>query len=121
MRSDQYIGLTKRAKLFLSQQKESGIVEREEFFKLTDAAFDSNPIMGKRVWVKPKGIKVQEEYFEEFLQAAPWSSGPMYFTCLRHVVVLKTGETEERDMLYQWYVDPLIRNGYDQESGGMNV
>ena len=81
MRSTQFIGLTKRAEEFVkkltplpSDRKTHGLAEEE---------------ISLRRWAWPQKlypIKFKERLktacIREIVQSVPWSSGPMFFTCL---------------------------------------
>lgn len=73
-RSDQYIGLTRRAQEFVKGLEHVGE-------HCISGAFDNQ--IGLGAWVSkkpnPNGLYV---IYIEVVQKAPWSSGPMYFTRL---------------------------------------
>jgi hypothetical protein len=76
MRETQYIGLTKLAEDYVSNLKEL------ESDTSTFGMFDED--IPLRRWEMPEDYKYNREgeCIREVVQATPWSSGPMIFTCL---------------------------------------
>ena len=121
-RSDQYIGLTNKAKQFLQHIKDSKNFIKEEYVEIGSQAFNSEPLMGIKIWVKPDIPSVNvEEYYITNIQEDPWSSGPMYFCNLKHFIVKASGQVLELKECYSWYNDPMIPHQYNIEAGSKNI
>lgn len=121
MRSDQEIGLTDRAKIFLNTLKENGKIIREEKVDIAEYAFSENKVVGVKIWIEPEYNANKEEYFEETLQTVIWSSGPMYFTCLKHVIVKQmNNQVIELGKCYEWTRDPMVKY-FDPKIGAYNL
>ena len=97
MRTTQFIGLTKKANKFVGKK---GVVRSSKV--LTEGMF-GEPVYGY-YFTMPDG-----EVYQEVVQASPWSSGPMIFTCL---VRKSTGEK-----MFEWVEDESVRNEVDYERG----
>lgn len=95
-RSDQWIGLTNLARKFVK----TGIDSPENHGSV-DPAFGISPFK-TGAWV------VGGTLYREVVQITPWSSGPMYFTCL----VNPKGEK-----LFEWIQDREVRGEVDEERG----
>ncbi len=94
-RSTQYIGLTEDAKVLIGDMIEKRRV-------MTEGMFGEDVYGG--IW----GERYQEE-----VQCAPWSGGPMIFTYLYDTV------TEEK--LFEWIHDPKLVGEYDRLAGTYHV
>lgn len=130
MRTTQYIGLTKKAQNFAAQ-----LSRVEDSENQTCGMFNEKVALGEW-WCEGRG-----EYLREVVQAEPWSSGPMIFTCLvwtkdKAVAKQTKGQWEEDFWfvpepdsfqiveLSRWKEDPdLCRYGqeYDSETGRFGV
>ncbi len=122
MRSDQEIGLTERARIFLGKLKNSDEFIKEEFIILDSYAFSDQKVMGKKIWINPDSKVNKEEYFEETIQFIKWSSGPMYFTCLKHIIIKEmNSQILELGNCYEWTKDPMITREFDYKLGAYNL
>lgn len=109
-RSEQYIGLTKAARSFLERvgAEYVGTTMIDEC-----APFSHQPIMGE-VWeIEDNNIIMR---FIETLQAFPWSSGPLYFTCLRFEQICGW-KTEDLGKRFLWVENPYVYGEVDYENG----
>ena len=96
-RSDQWIGLSGPACKFI----ENGVEAPEHQGKI-DAAFNYVPFE-TGAWI------VDGVLYREVEQVSPWSSGPMYFTCL----VDSDGKRH-----FEWVLDRAVENWqYDTSTG----
>lgn len=102
MRCDQYIGLTKKAKTWIKENfKESQIGS----YNMCHQAFNKDPLKGIL-------IKDGDLIFKEVVQCSPWSSGPMYLTCI--------GAYKQDKLLgymFTWKENPDIVYEYDEIAG----
>jgi len=108
-RSTQYIGLNKAARDYVencmplpSDTHFVGLCE--EIIPL--AKYECPASLSKR-----EGAVIRE-----VVQETPWSSGPMYFTCLE--VDFNNGG---KAMMYEWHHDPKVEGQYDEDTGGFWV
>ncbi len=133
-RSTQFIGLTGRAEALLDHVfGKTWPTERSVF---VDGMFGEQDGFWLRRWVVPKGPLNEcgdKVYLREVVQADPWSSGPMFFTCLELVLEDKVllGWTPEAGTTYgddvsrlcEWVLDPMVKldpdlaSEYDYASG----
>lgn len=113
-RTTQYIGLTDRAKQWL---EEIGAVPVKDSQNKTFGMFEEDVPLGE--WTNPRDSRMS---IKEVLQASPWSSGPMLFTCLeiRHFHCHPDGSPYQ---VYTWFIDPMISYSqeYDPSTGGYNI
>ena len=87
MRTDQYIGLSLRAKEFVKGMK---ILPYDKF----EGAFQNEFTLYEYFkWNKRK------KRYHEIIQAEPWSSGPMFFITLKEKRNLDWTEEEIQEML----------------------
>lgn len=118
-RSDQYIGLTDDARIFLkSLQNDKNFKYEQSEVDLCDCAFYDGKITGIKVTLSSldkNDVNLKTEYIET-IQDIPWSSGPMYFTHLKWVLYKrKDPDTPiELDYLYSWHVDPMLKKHYTE-------
>ena len=105
-RCDQYIGLTEQGEKFFDQ------LSNKKLVSIAHQAFNPDPLMG---WEsKSHGV-----VYREAVQAAPWSSGPMYFT---YIQVIKNGKIV--DKRFMWKEDPKLletHQEYDKHTGTFYV
>ena len=96
-RSTQYIGLTAAAEAFVKDAK-------KEFVPDMTCGISGEPVPGSKFYM-PDGV------YEEREQLAPWSAGPMIFTCL---LCITTG-----NVCFEWKEDKKLRGvaEYDKERG----
>jgi len=108
MRQTQYIGLTRSAMNFVADyQKDIGSDNH------TLGMFEEIVPLGE--WVsKHDGTKFWK--IREIIQAAPWSSGPMIFTCLVGFFH-NDKECKNPVSFLGWVEDPRMTNEYDVEKG----
>jgi len=107
-RSTQFIGLTKEAERYISGLKE---LESDSF---ANGLIEKIPL--KR-WIISEDFECCKDRpsacLREVVQAAPWSSGPMIFTCLEADFGNKC-----KAKFLQWIDDPRIREQeFDYEKG----
>lgn len=104
-RTTQFVGLTSMAREFV---KDATILPSDRF---TLGMFQEMIPLGRWSLVGP--FKCRENAcIREVVQASPWSSGPMIFTCLE----VDYGNGGISRML-QWIEDPNVTGEYDQVSG----
>jgi len=115
MRCTQFIGLTQRAEEYVknlksleSDGKAAGMFPEEE--------------INLRRWEVPSDFKNDIHHgrcIREVVQAVPWSSGPMIFTCLELDFNNSPGTPDAaRVKMLQWIDDPKVKGlEYDQETG----
>jgi len=97
-RTDQYIGLTRAAESYVSERERLATTPLE-------GAFGNSFDLG--TWAGDNG-----SVLKEVVQAAPWSSGPMYFTCLK----MDWGNGSFAK-IFCWVLDPTIKSEFDYERG----
>lgn len=107
MRTTQYIGLTKDAQRFVKYMAPKRIV-------ITQGMFDED-VLGCE-YVPQMASAHEGTIFREIVQAEPWSSGPMIFTCLLNT---QTGEK-----MFEW-INENCSNGewneFSEEEGKFYV
>jgi hypothetical protein len=109
-RSTQYIGLTNKAKDWLSQ---NGFIEVPNPEQNSLGMFDEHIPLG--MWKgKLRGRKV---IIKEICQEIPWSSGPMIFTNL--VIYLFNPDESEVKLgsIFEWVHDPDVKGEYNPSAG----
>ena len=109
-RSTQFIGLTQEAEDFVK-----GLKSLPSDNKTFGMFGEDIPLRRWELHPKLKGMNTSEEYIQcirEIQQEAPWSSGPMIFTCLE--VDLSNGFIYK---IFEWVHNPLVENEYDKEKG----
>jgi len=108
MRTDQYIGLTSDALNFVKGMKAKEYQIEGAWNPITLLIYEqdckNDPVNEKHIYI-------------EVVQVSPWSSGPMYFTHLRHQLVKKCGQIVEMSYLFSWVCDPNITNEFDVVNG----
>ena len=110
-RSTQYIGLNDYALDFVR-----GAGEKKPIL-LTEGMFQEE-IWGYE-YIFPSSeedLSCKYEVYKERVQAVPWSSGPMIFTCLQRIMVKHSGKYNCGDY-FTWMLDPTIENEYDSKTG----
>lgn len=110
-RSTQWIGLTQVAQEFVDGL-ESLPSDAE-----AQGMFEEIPL--GRWKIHPCFLRSTEREgacIREVVQASPWSSGPMLFTCLE--VDFGNGA---KSQIFQWIDDPLLEGEFDQSTGRMWV
>ena len=100
MRTDQYMGLTKKAKKIIErsiQVREIGkaiMPDKSEvaFDRVVDKLLATKTVCGKIVGAWVDEVAQLHRYtfcsgvvYEEYVQCEPWCGGPMYFIALRRV------------------------------------
>ena len=81
-RSDQYIGLNKIATEYIKEMSITCTLVKREDIEVVEASdtLCGCPIYGSKwIFVDKEGDFIT---LTEVVQETPWSSGPMYFTCL---------------------------------------
>jgi len=109
-RSTQFIGLTKEATKYVKS------LESLASDTKTLGMFNEKITLGK--WKLPKEFSSDrpDACIREIVQATPWSSGPMIFTCLS----IFFGNCTPKDKgisILQWIEDPRVKGEFDQENG----
>ena len=102
MRCDQYVGLTKEAKTWVKNNFKKSQIKT---YNMCHQAFNSEPLKGLL-------IKDGDVTYKELVQCSPWSSGPMYFTCI--------GAFNQNGLIgtmFQWKENPDIVYEYDEVTG----
>lgn len=123
-RSTQYIGLTNLAKEVVQDAYKVEPIDNNI------GMFDEG-IPLRRFFRHPDCPDVNEYYlYEEVVQDAPWSSGPMYFTCL-HWYIKKLSPMQENNglcdmgLICQWVYNPLLKSKglgeFDEVNGHYQV
>ncbi len=109
-RSTQYIGLNRYAKSFIKN------AIKVESCLVTEGMF-GEPVGGNIYHMPPPDGPNKLWILKEVEQDAPWSSGPMIFTCLHSTLVKEDGEKIDCGLLFRWMEDPTVTNEYDYETG----
>lgn len=97
-RTDQWIGLTDAAAEFLDQLREvygGDIVETKIVLVPKESTLCSETdFTGIQLTYTDKDTKSVNSHYiiREKVQYNPWSSGPMYFTCLEYLCVKRLGD-----------------------------
>lgn len=105
-RSNQYIGMHKKAREFYNHLKQTGTVSKAEYI-IAYQAFGDDPITGR------EEIKIDDRIYREVLQCDPWSSGPMFFTCIG----VYNLENKLIGYLQTWELDENVKGEVDYENG----
>jgi len=116
MRCTQYIGLTDRAKEYVKDLKE---MESDES---THGMFPDVEVIKLRRWDVPEKFKGDiwpDRCIREVVQAVPWSSGPMIFTCLEVDLANCLNDPKAaRIKILEWIHDPSVEGSeFDAETG----
>jgi len=110
MRETQYIGLNQYAQDYVKD------AIKTETFEMTQGMF-GEPVHGT-IYHMPTPKGPNKEYrLVETVQAEPWSSGPIIFTCLKGILVKESGQELDTGEYFQWMLDPSIENEFDHETG----
>lgn len=131
-RSDQYIGLTKRAEDYLDFIRDNYTcdVEKFELVPPEGTLACAYPIEGNlvRMYYNHNIISDVNEYFEfrEEIQYEPWSSGPMYFTRLRGFLKKKNEQIINMGTYFDWTFIPNfafedVKKEFDYEKGEIYI
>lgn len=107
-RQTQFIGLTRSAMDFIADYKR--VVDLSH---VTHGMFDEE--IGLGTWVDESGCQKFWK-IREVVQAAPWSSGPMIFTCLDGYFH-NDPEHKNAVRMLEWVHDPRIESEFDVEKG----
>lgn len=122
-RSDQWIGLTDTAAEFINQLRET---YKEDLIETNIVLVPSSETLcgvtdfhGVQLVYNDKDLKSPNSQYiiREKIQCAPWSSGPMYFTCLEYLCVKRIDNKEVMLIpeLFGWVqVIPSNFNGYTE-------
>lgn len=137
-RSTQFIGLTKAAQDYIdSFNLKDNLRYLEQKNNDKDLFWEKRSTFGMfeediplRTWRRFSPKSNKDILIREIVQATPWSSGPMIFTCLE----IDWGNGEHWDspgdekfdgtspsQCFQWVDDPTVENEYDLETGHMWV
>jgi len=123
-RSTQYIGLTDRAHRFLKEHDSMMSCSEN---RCTKGMFEEDIPLGTwRITLRKTsptlGEPADQQHFivREVVQAEPWSSGPMIFTCLEFD--FGQGDEDFRTRIFQWIEDPTLweeeyPREFDSETG----
>ena len=108
-RTDQYIGLTNDAQAYVKQAMSVETYEIEGVWnKITLRVYHMPP---------PEGPN-KEFICREVVQDTPWSSGPMYFTCLEATLVKDDKSECEMGKWFELVVNPTVKSReYDEVKG----
>lgn len=104
-RCDQYVGLTKTGRRFLSKVKSASkaIIET---CKICYQAWNPDPLQGDR-------IIIGDRMYQEELQLAPWSSGPVYLT---HIAIYNNKTGNLIGYVGSWELDSSVKNEIDEKN-----
>ena len=108
MRTTQYIGLTNDALEYVKN------AIRTETIPLTFGMFDEE-VKGTRYHMPVPSGPNTEYWVDEIVQAEPWSSGPMIFTCLQSFLKKECGQVCEMGKYFEWVLNPTIKNGQEYD------
>lgn len=103
-RSDQFIGLTKEGQSFLNDLEKDYPIK---YVTIGDWAFNPGKIQGAEVTTK-------DFIYREEIQLAPWSSGPMYLTCI-NIYDKQSGKCI--GSIYPWVEDKKVKGEIDYDHG----
>jgi hypothetical protein len=106
-RTTQFIGLTKRAEQFIAKL---AVMAPDSY--ITGMFDEEIPL---RKW-QVDGYYFRMGIIREVVQMAPWSSGPMIFTCLEW-----ESQSGDKFRFDQWIEDPTCQGEYDVGEGIMWV
>jgi len=113
MRTTQYVGLNQYALNYVK-----GAV-RTETYNMTEGMF-MEPVVGT-IYHMPVPNGPNKAYIlKEVVQCAPWSSGPVIFTCLEATLVKESGQKLDWGKMFKWIRDPSLgeeHKEYDKETG----
>ena len=102
-RETQYIGLTNDARKYVEENAIS-----KESYLMTTGMFEEN-VHGDIYELQTISPDVNKRTFvKEVVQASPWSSGPMIFTCLELFVVKHSGQEVSLGKIFQWVANPTV-------------
>lgn len=116
-RATQYIGLTNDALKFV---KKAYKVENIP----NDYGMFEEGIPLRRYFLSEKMKEVNAfSVFEEKVQYVPWSSGPMYFTCLVWYLHKTSGQIIEMGECFNWVHNPGMRREieFDEKKGHYRI
>lgn len=72
------------------------------------------PVMGKMYHMPTTQNSNCKWSLKESVQVSPWHGGPMIFTCLKSILVKKSGqEIDTGEEFFRWMIDPSL--GLDGE------
>ena len=128
-RSDQYIGLTKNAENFLYwARKNKNFFEFDHILLNSDETLCGHCFPGQNIRIFMNDDVNEYIDFVEKVQYDPWSSGPMYFTCLEGFLKKKMGQYDSIGEFFEWvnspfgfFDDKYFRKEYDREKGEIYV
>ncbi len=111
-RSTQYIGLNDYAKKWVEK------AIKTETYEMTTGMFDE-PVMGTIYHMPPPDGPNKALIAKEVVQAAPWSSGVMFFTHLKLTLIKESGQELDMSEAFSWMTDPSLAGSqeYDPATG----
>jgi hypothetical protein len=110
-RTTQYIGLTDDARDYLKKHATA-----QELYEMTTGMF--NEAIGGNIYDLPVPNGPNKRYYaKEVVQAEPWSSGPMIFTCLELFLEKDCGQVINHGRIFQWVDNPGLHGEYDPKKG----
>lgn len=118
-RFDQYIGLTKDAINFIEKLKkeQNATIDKIILCPKDQSLGQHEDIIGSEISVLTKSPNKKYVY-KEIIQMVPWSSGPMYFSCLRFFIHKECGQIIHVGDIFQWVLNPEVKEDeYDFERG----
>jgi len=113
-RSTQFIGLNKCAQRFIMECAIDNENNRRMYSTVEGMFEEKNPLYCWKIKFHPEDEK--EYTVEEVVQAEPWSSGPMIFTCLEVIFDDQAGK-DGRYRICEWRCNPLVKGEVDYECG----
>lgn len=110
-RSDQFIGLTDEAKKFMDelQGTPGAIIESS---KIGEYVYTFGSITGLKVTIPVEQTKHEvnkQHIYEEVIQREVWSSGPMYFTHIKHTLIKNCGQKIDMGYYFSWVDNPNLK------------
>lgn len=121
-RTDQHIGLTSDAIRFLNllRKNETKVLFEKIILLDRNETLTGCVVYGERATVfydDEKSVNEKTEYTEN-IQSIPWSSGPMYFTCINKKLYKKSGQIIDIGNLFTWVLNPMVKHKeFDKERG----
>lgn len=108
-RTDQWVGLTDKANAyihFIKEKYKGRLISEKILLVGKDISLCGDEFYGTQLTFQELDDNSPNSHYiiREKIQMTPWSSGPMYFTCLSYACVkrLDKSEVQLHNDMYQW-------------------
>ena len=116
-REMQFIGLNQYARNYVQFHENHGNIINKYSKEVFDSfPYDETPILGFTYIIRNDSGDL---VLQEIVQVVAFSSGPMFFTCLKPIKLIRKGKPDvhyKDEFWFKWMIDPMLAEGeFDEE------